>query len=337
MVRHPLFWAAVLTAIASPWYLAGDGIEFVPFVLALVTGWLCAFAFVGAAVRMPPRRGFAVHLAGAVAAGVWLWFLAGGHGGALTGPSQPAAALVSFLQFAAPTTAGWVWITLIGRIAGLVGAGGKQRAEARSLPAWERDDDAWMLSFNAVPMRTRSVAIAAALVTALAATVGAVLLFAFYDRALAAGPYLVILALGVVVALPTHTAFSAIVRRRTVAARVWFGRSSLRIQSGEPRHPSPTLAPFDLTIAYRDLDEVTWREDGQFARLEVRTRGGRVVSLLAGFARVPRNVLVGLPPLHRRTVAALIDAGLTSGAVSPRALGVAFERAALDVPRAPQR
>lgn len=294
-----------------PWYVTGQGLELPSYLLTLVAGWLVGFTFVGATLRMRHAgSGWIVHSAGAVVGAIVL-FVGTQIGDALADLPQAVRGLIFFVQMAAIPAAGWTWVTLVGRLSRAAGSGSSKQP-APALPEWARIDDEWVLDITAVPVRIRILNLIAGVMWALAVAAVVMLMMVFYDLALRMGAGLVILALGWVVVLPAYGLYLAALRPRTQAVQIRLGRSAVSIN--------------DEVVAYRDLDEVLWREDGLYARLEFRARANRVGAYVVGVARRPKTVAPGLPPLPKSALRAIEAAGLESGPISRRARGVVFRR-----------
>ena len=319
VVASPWLWAGVLLAGALPWYLVGDGLEFVPFLLGLVGGWLCGFGFVNATFRMsPPRRGAVVHVVGAVLAGALLWFSTQLWPGLAPALPTWARSTLFLLQMASIPAAGWIWLALLSRITSLA------RRPARAAPAppgWEEDYDGSVVRFTAVPMRLRTLTLQIVALVALGGAVCVVLLVVFDDLAMSLGPRILVIILGVAVALPLYGLLRLRNAGRSVDCSVAFGKKRMRVSVRESIHD----------LEYRRLDELIWVKGTDYARVEVVEAGGvERVSLMIGVARQPPGVAAGLPPLSRRIVRTLEAAGLTP--VPQRRTGSSVYRRASHAP-----
>ncbi|WP_439901539.1 hypothetical protein [Microbacterium azadirachtae] len=299
-LRMPLLWALLCGVLALPGYAAG-GDAFLPFLLTLVGGWLCGMSFVNATARMsPPRRGAIAHVLGAIAAGLLLAFLAAVVPDLLAPKPNPARAVVAVVQMAAAPAAGWIWLALIGRITSAL----RLRATPAVLegPEWEGAErgSGSVLRFAAVPLTMRALTLWILLVVVVVAGIGVALMIAFDAFVMAAGPRLVIVALGIVLGLPAYLLLSALLRRRTVTYTVRFDVDRLELER----------AGSTLSVRYADVERLVWRSDSEYARLEVLGEGVDL-SLIAGIARVPKGRTAALPPLSRRVRGLLEGAGLS--------------------------
>ncbi|MFG6444851.1 hypothetical protein ACFXQA_06210 [Microbacterium sp. P07] len=109
-------WAAGCAAVALPFFVVGQGLEFVPFLLALAAGWLAGIGFTNATFRMqPPRRGVALHAAVAVVTAVLAAWSLGPAAELLSGQPAPVRGLTLFLQLCAVTGVCWIWLGLVVR------------------------------------------------------------------------------------------------------------------------------------------------------------------------------------------------------------------------------
>jgi hypothetical protein len=296
----PLLWALLCGVLALPGYAAG-GDAFLPFLLTLVGGWLCGMSFVNATTRMsPPRRGAIAHVLGAIAAGLLLAFLIAVVPDLLAPKPNPARAVVAVVQMAAAPAAGWIWLALIGRITSALRV--RATPEVLEGPEWEGAErgSGSVLRFAAVPVTMRALTLWILLVVVVVAGIGVALMIAFDAFVMAAGPRLVIVALGIVLGLPAYLLLSALLRRRTVTYTVRFDVDRLQLER----------AGSTLSVRYADVERLVWRSDSEYARLEVLGEGVDL-SLIAGIARVPKGRTAALPPLSRRVRGLLEGAGLS--------------------------
>lgn len=300
LLGKPLVWAAACALLALPWYLAGSGLELLPYLLTLVGGWLCGFAFVNATLGMqPPRRGALVHLTGAVLLGAALtWIILEGKDVVSVAP-ESVRAVILFLQMAAIPAAGWLWLALIGRVSDIARTPSARAQPAPAAPDWEEDYAGTLVRFAAIPMQMRRLGTIVAGVVVVVGSL-AVLMLIEFDWFLNFGSArIIILAVGLLFALPAYLLLKSALGRMTVSYTVQFTRDQLRIDTDTD----------SIEIALRDIDELVWRCTSDYARLNVRGTG-RNVSLIAGFARMPRGVLPQLPPLPHRILRNLTEAGL---------------------------
>lgn len=298
LLGSPLVWASVCAAIALPWFVSGAGMEFFPFLLAIVAGWACGFSFVnatGRAVRM--RRAVALHVFGAVASAALVVVGAEFGGPFAAALPEPLGAVVLFLQFAAIPAAGWVWLALLARLVEAVGRRSPHRVPV--VPAWEREGDAAMVRFAAVPMRSRTLSLLIGVTAAVGGALAFALLVVLDDAVLRLGARLSIILVGVLIALPLHLLIASRLRRLTRPCWVRLDGERLEIGVGGVRHGVPL----------RELEVLVWRPRSEYARVEARG-GGLDVSLVVGVARTPNGVAAELPEPTRHVRRTLEDAGL---------------------------
>lgn len=297
----PLLWALLCGVLALPGYAAG-GDAFLPFLLTLVGGWLCGMSFVSATARLsPPRRAAVVHVLGAVAAGLLLVFLSTVVPELLPRKPHPIRAVAAVVQLAAAPAAGWIWLALIGRITSAIRM--REAPVVLVAPEWEAADrgSGSVLRFAAVPLTMRALTLGVLLVVLVVAGSGVALMIAFDAFVMAAGPRIVIVAIGIVLGLPAYLVVTAVLHRRTVACAVRFDGDRMRLD----------IAGRKVVLRYTDVERLVWRGDSEYARLEVRG-GGADISLIAGLGRVPKGQAAALPPLSRRVRRLLEGAGLSS-------------------------
>lgn len=300
VLRSPLVWAALCLALTVPWFVAGQGMELVPYLLMLVGGWLCGFSFVNLTFRMsPPRNGVILHVIGAVAAGAFLWLTIEVGRPLLEAATEPLKISFIIVQFAAIPAAGWIWLGLLSRITSAVGRPSKKRP-ARVAPEWVRAEHGRgsEVRFAAVPMTMRALTAAMLAITVVVGGIAIVALIAAGDLVYAVGARLAIVIVGVVFALPAYFAYLAIVRRRTLDCTIGFGDDRLWLRTGA----STTVVKFD------ELEELVWRCRSDYARVEVRT-ASLDVSLIVGAARALPGATAELPALPRWVLGRLGDLG----------------------------
>ncbi|WP_337243481.1 hypothetical protein [Luteimonas sp. gir] len=313
--RSPLAWAAACTGFAI---LAGrHGMAFPPYLAVLLAGVLCGVSFVALTLRVSPRLGVWLHIAGAaVGAGVVLWLI---HGELpdLSALPEPLRHAVLWMQLGVAPMFGWIWLALLGRVSGHFQRDAHTRAAAITRTDWQRDGAAWTLCFPAVPMRTRTLVALIASVTVIAGGLAVAGLITFYDATLRIGAYGAILIFALVVGLPGYLGLTVLLRRgtETVTLRI----DAERLTLGRPGQPPRVFALRDLTL-------FRWQSASDQARLELAAPGVEAVSLLAGVARVPKGTSAELPALPRPLVQWLTEAGLRERPVRVAARPRTFAR-----------
>lgn len=336
MLGQPILWAAVLavvcSAIALPLYLSEEGDGFWAFLLTLVAGWAAGAVFVGAVLRVGVRwLGWTLHIVGAAVGWILIAVFASSGDAMATLPTDTRAVLY-FAQMAAIPAIGWVSITLIARVSGAVGSTSAARAVATkradaATREWRREDGSWVLDVAVVPVSTRALVVVGGVIWVVAATLAGTLMAVFYDLALRVGSAVVVLVFGVAIAVPAYALFVGVFRSRTTAIRIALGSSALVIERpADDGAAGPGAVPARTSIALRELEELVWREDGLFARLEFRAGSGMSDSYIAGIAQASKGILSRLPPLPRGSTAVFQKAGLSPSPISRRARGAAFRR-----------
>ncbi len=300
LLRRPLLWAVLCGALALPWYLDGNGLELLPFLLTLAFGWLCALAFVNFTLRMTKtKRGALLHVAGAVVVGYALWWGVFGEGKDWADASETVRALIFLVTMALIPAAAWIWLGLLGRVSSVRWVQPTKATSDRIPPEWERNRVGSLIRFSAVPMRIRTLGIVIAVVIIVVGSISvAVLLATDLLRHISSWRVIAVL-FGTVIALPTYAIVTALLKTKSVACSVQFEQRHVRVQRGTDQ----------VVIAFHDLDRLVWRCNSDYARLEARG-GGQQVCLITGIARTPSTILPRLPPLPREIVAGLSAAGL---------------------------
>lgn len=289
--------------------LIGPDLALGGYLMALLAGWLAAFALIGGVRRIEPQRlSMAVHVALGVAMGLLLYLLTARNGLRATLPSHLKPAFL-VLQLGAVPAAGWVWMTFIGRISGAVKADSDRRAAQLKEPEWVKEGDAWCLHTPAVPVRRRTLyGIVAALFVLGTAVFCGFLLF-FYDRALRMSPMLMLLVLGWTVGMPVYLLLGVWARRRTVlltlrvTAQRW---RVLRADGGTPLVDAPLAS----------IRRLQWAGRSSPTRVALQTDDGVDIVLLIGMARHDRGAASTLAPLPQELIRLL--RGLGVEVASPR-------------------
>lgn len=300
LVQKPLMWALLCTATALPWVLSGHGMDLPPFLIGLVGGWLCGFAFVNATLEMHnPKHGALVHLAGAMVFSLSLhWYVFQGSRQFIDLP-QVATSLVYSAQMAAIPAVAWIWLGLIHRFSHCVSRPSDRRKKAPpAVPQWQLEDPGTAVHFHAVAMTVRTLTWIFTAVFAVVAALLNYVLFTF-DWFMNTGSSTVIVLLCGALGLPALLLVKSILGRKTIACSVHFTRDRLRIDT----------ETWSSSIALAQLEHLSWRSDGSYARLQARGPG-MDVSLIVGLARMPEATLPNLPPLSQQTMQRLIQAGL---------------------------
>lgn len=307
VLTHPLVWAPICFAAALP--LLGTEHDFWGFLLSLVSGWLVAHALVGALVRLrPPALAIALHVAASLAAGVLLFALtaAGPWRGALP------ASVVAGIGFAVVPAAGWVWLTLIGRVTGAVREDASRRAQRLVEPAWTRDGGTWTLALPAVPLRSTTFAAAAGGLAAAGIALFGGFVFVFDDLAARMSPLMMVLVLGWVVGLPVYLVLRAVAHARTVDVAVTITAGAGPGGRMRVRRAADDAVLFDASL--RGIRSVQWHARSAPTRIVVRPAQGPGLVLLVGLARRSKDAAAtyAMPP--RRLLSALDAAGLRAPA-----------------------
>ncbi|MBB2968955.1 hypothetical protein [Leifsonia aquatica] len=306
-LRQPLVWAAVGAVVAVPCFIAGIGVELVPFLVTLATGWLVGVSITRAARRVRPvGRSLAVQAVVAVVPSLALIAVVASGGDLLSGTPAPFGDLLAFCWLAAVPALAWTWLDLIGRVGATIGprASRPSRAAA-SLADWDHDGGRWTLRFRAVPARMRTLVWAIVGTVVPLGILTAVVLVVLDPLVLALGARFAIVFVGVLLALPACGVLYRSFRSRTVDCMLEVDGRELRVDAGER----------SVIVALASIQRLRWRTDSEYARVVVATRDGVQLSLLAGMASSAPDAPVGLAPLPGPVIAAVRAAGL-SAAVS---------------------
>ncbi|WP_298875374.1 hypothetical protein [uncultured Microbacterium sp.] len=305
VVTHPLLWAVVCALAAVP--LLGTPFDFGGFLLCLAAGWLLAHALVGGLLSLrPAAQSFSLHIVLAVAAGVALFALTRG-----VTPAPVDPAVTTAVSFAAVPAAGWVWLTLIGRVSGLVRADSARRAARLVPPEWTRTPDAWELRLPVVPVRLSTYRLVLGILVAGGG--GALLAFVigFSDTAMRMSPLAIVVVLGWLVGLPVYGGLVLSARSRTVEVMVRVGVDRIRVER------MPDAAPI-ADLALSELRAIRWAALETPTRLELRPMIGPGLVLLFGLARRPAGMAASLPALPSGLRRRLSEAGLAARASRER-------------------
>nr|WP_201470350.1 hypothetical protein [Microbacterium hydrocarbonoxydans] len=301
-ITTPLLVGVALLIGAVAWTLASDDLDFFGFLLMLIGGWAVAFAFVNATLEMrPPALGAALHVSVAAALTVLMYCMIEYGKEPVAALPEPARVVAVVLQIAAGPAIGWIWLGLLSRVTGLLSRRDAARRPVLTPPEWERDEsgDGSAVAFSAVDAPMRSITTWIVLIV-LAGGLGCVaLLIALDDVVVQAGPKIVVIVLGALIALPAYLLFLAAVRRRTVSCAVAFGNDELRIRRGDREHVVP----------FRQLQRLVWRTASDYARIEVAAPG-LDIALIVGLAKADAGRTAELPALPRRVFRRFELAGL---------------------------
>lgn len=167
-------------------------------------------------------------------------------------------------------------------------------------PAWDRSTDARTVRFQALILSMRALTLLIIGLVLVLGSAGTALLIATDPLAVNIGPKRSAIVVGLLLGLPAYAIFMVVLRRRARACSVTFDERGIRLQVGTRRD----------SIPYADLDELRWRTDSDYARIETLTAGRRR-TLLVGLAKPAPGRSAGLPPLRYEIQEWLSDAGLS--------------------------
>ncbi|MBW1640002.1 hypothetical protein G3H63_13100 [Microbacterium resistens] len=303
LLSRPLVWAALCAVVAMALHGGGGDAEFPVFLLAIVAGWLCGFAFVTATERIAPEpRGLLVHVAGAVVVGAAGLLLVSGGSERLADLPDRVYGAVLILVLGVPPAAAWILITLFARVMALVGARVKAAVGTRPAPAapsWEGDGEGAVVRFTAVRLRIRTLALAIVGVVLVLGGGCVALLIALDDVVVRMGPRLSIVLAGLVLGLPAYLLLAASIRRRSIPCSVRFVRDRLQVRAGAET----------AELRLSEIELLRWRTETEYARVEV-CGAGVDLSLVVGMARPPEGGAPRIPALSPRVMDLLASAGL---------------------------
>lgn len=293
----PALLAPVCLLAAAP-LLRGDG-DFWGFLLSLIGGWLAAVAAVGVLLAVRPLAlSMVLHVALGVALALLLWVLTQTAG---TDALPPAVRTV--VGLAAAPAAGWVWLTLLGRITGSPGRRSARRAATLVPVEWQQDARGWSLRLRVSPMRRHAFVTTIVIAWLIATAALSTFIVVFSDLAQRMSPMVMLFLLGWIVGMPGYLIVRGIVRARTVAVELRIDDRSLRV-----RRTDDEVALFDAPLT--GVRRLRWASDSPPTRIELTPVDGEPIVLLVGMARRPRDASPTLPPLPPHLRRTLDRAGL---------------------------
>lgn len=298
VLLHPLLWSPLLLVASLP--LLGTEHDFWGFLLALLGGFSAGVALVGL-VRLvrPVALSVVLHVALGAALGLLLFAVAESPD-ALPVPTR----LLMAVGFAAAPAAGWVWLSLIGRVAGSVERDSTRRAAELLVPQWARDARGWSIELRVVPVSRAAFLGALVAVSVAAAVVLVGFIVLFDDLAQRMSPMVMLVVLGWTLGMPAYLVLRAIARARTEAVELQIDEERMRVLR---RADGRVLADSPLA----ELRRFTWAATNSPTRIEL-LRDVRGLVLLVGMARRPKGESPRLPPLSRSLERMLGAAGLAA-------------------------
>ena len=317
-VVAPALGGVVLCAAGA--VAAGQGHDgFLAYLGVIVGGWALAFAAVNALAGLAPRRQWVVHVALAVGA-VALLATTTALLDALSGLPQPWRGPLLYVALGLPPAAGWVLLTLLGRVSNRIDRDVSRRAATLTPLAWSGSDSRPELTATAstFPRRRLTVLIVGAIaVGGLLATVVMILAERWVLRL---PPLMLVVLLGVLIGLPLYAAVHAVVNHGRGPVTLRWGTGAVEIDAG-------TDARWVVPLAM--IRRLVWCMQGDMARFEIHTATRRE-TFLVGMVRQDAGSASELPPLQHRMTRALEQAGLRSRV---RRGVISFEREAGTISR----
>ncbi|WP_040166401.1 hypothetical protein [Microbacterium gorillae] len=295
---RPWIWGTACLLIATPFFLSGRGMDFLPFVLVLIGGLLIGRSALAALGRIRPvRRGTVVHvvLAVTLVAGGVLGTRFGGWDSAASLPA-PLGALVVMVLLAMMPAGAWIALAALGRVS--VGTRAAAEAALPTPPAWERTRATVRVTVIALVLRMRTLVIVIVASAVGLGLVAVAVLIAFDRLVTAAGPRFAVVLVAIVLAAPLLGMLHLTVRRRSGPVTLTLEPAAIRVSG----------LGIDRFTRFRDLDELRWQAGGEYARVVVRDAGGPELSLFLGFAGA--RATAALPALPDHVRADLTAAGL---------------------------
>lgn len=267
------------------------------YLCVLVGGWAVAFAIVNALSALHERTAWIVHVVLAVAMAALLSSSLSALG-ALEAVSAPWRSALGFAALALPPACGWVLLTLLGRVLGLLTGRAARRAAARPRLAWSEGDGRPGLTVMAARVsRARVTAfVVVATIASGAVAAGAVI---FAERWVSRlGPMLLVFLIGSVIVLPSYLIARAIANKRRIPLTLRWRTGAIIVDTDA-----------SWTVPFATLTRLVWQERGDLARIELHT-AQRSETYLVGLVRQDAGASSELPPLQRQMVRVLEDAGL---------------------------
>lgn len=306
----------VCFAVGLPWLAAGTDEAFLPLVLCLLAGWFLGDALVTGIGRVGSRRiALLTHsgIAAVFAVSAWLAVPHMADLPALLRGFTPewawGAGIVMGVVSALLPMAGWVWITFVTRLVGLIPTpgGGPSRP-----PRWRSDPNGVSVEFVAVPMSLRTLAVGIGCVVMFGgAGVAASAIHVVPDRF--ESPQLFILGAALVIGFALYSVVRVILRSLSRRWELTFGDDGLHM----------TVNGDAVWLRYDEIDGLSWRSTTEYARMEIVTAGRRTTALVGVARRVP-GISPTLPDLPRRVRDLLEARGLSE--VRPQRPGIAAYR-----------
>ncbi|WP_259457209.1 hypothetical protein [Microbacterium sp. AG790] len=296
-VLAPALAGIVLCAIGGALVTPTSDGGLAAYLCVLIGGWAVAFSAVNALSGWEERWQWAGHIAltaGALALAV-----------SITPLIQQAATLpepwgrsLALVALGIPPAAGWIVITLLGRISARVDRASSHRAAAVTPPQWSGPDGRPELTVSAslFTMRALTTLVVGAII---AGGVLAVALLIVAERwVLRLPPLMLVVVLGALIAMPLSAAVHVVVNRRRRPVTIRWRTGAVEVDTGG-----------QWTVPFPMIQRLVWCPRGDTARVEIHT-ATRSETLLVGMVRQESHAAAELPALQRRMRAALEDSGL---------------------------
>lgn len=270
---------------------------FAAYLCVLIGGWAVAFAAVNALSGLAERWQWAWHIAlaaGALALAAWITPVIQ----ALAALPEPWRRSLAVVALGIPSAAGWVLITLLGRISGLFDRAAAARAAAMAEPRWGGSDARPELTISASRFSVRTLTTLIAATVVAAGLLSTALMIVAERWVLRLPPLMIAVVLGALIGMPLYAAVWGVVNRRRRRVTVRWRTGAIDVDAGER-----------WTVPLPMIRRLVWCSRGDMARLEIHT-ATRSETYLVGMVRQHDRSAAELPPLQRRMQRALAESGL---------------------------
>ncbi|WP_198553622.1 MULTISPECIES: hypothetical protein [Microbacterium] len=291
--------AGLALVIVGMTLAARDADGFPAYLSVIVGGWALAFAAVNSLSALPPRRQWTLHVILAVCA-IALLPTSMAVLDAIRGLPEPWRRPLFQAALGVPPAAGWVLVTLLGRVSSQIDRSASRRARAMATPAWGGADSRPELTVTASRLSPRRLTALIVGAVALGGALALTIVILAERWVLRLPPLMLVVLFGGLIALPLYAAVRALVNRRRSRLTVRWSTGAIEVHTAAG---PPWMVPFAM------IRRLVWCARGDMARLEIHT-ASRSETFLVGMVRQDAGAASELPPLQHRMTRALEHAGL---------------------------